>query len=403
MDGVGVPAPLDGVRVLDLGRFIAAPYCSMILADLGADVIRLERPGGEADRRLGLRAGHGESYIFAGLGRNKRGVTLDLQGRDGARAVLDDLIAVSDVVLHNFSRGAAVALGLDYEHVRAVRPDVIHAAISPFGAEGPQAQRTGFDPIFQLASGAAAVTGDEGGGPIRAGIPWVDYSTGLSAALGIIAALHQRQRTGTGQEVHCALLGTAVSYTAPVVAEALLAGRVRPRQGNQPAYIGVSNLFACRDGDVYVVAVTPGAWGALTELIGCPELAGDPELATPEQRYERRHELDPLVAAWARTQTVEQAMAALEAVRIPCGEYRDPDRVAADPQVTANAMLRYVDLEHDGLDRMPASATPVGLSAWDAPEPVRPPRPGEHNREVYGELLGYGEDRLGELARAGLI
>ncbi|MGP0047252.1 MAG: CaiB/BaiF CoA transferase family protein [Solirubrobacteraceae bacterium] len=396
-------APLAEIRVLDLGRYIAAPYCTMVLADLGADVIRVERPGGEADRRLGLRAANGESFIFAGLGRNKRGVTLDLRAGEPAREILADLIRASDVVLHNYGRGAAAALALDYEHVRAIRADVVYAAITSFGRRGPDAERTGFDPIFQLASGAAAVTGYEGNGPIRAGIPWVDYSTGLAATVGILAALRHRDRTGEGQSVDCALLATAVSYTAPVLAEAMIEGRERPRLGNQPAYIGVSNLFACRDGEVYIVAVSPAAWSGLCRLIGRPELAQEPRLRTPELRFEHRHELDSLVAAWTATITVAEAVCALARARIPCGQYRRPAEVADDPQVRANAMLRFVDLDHDGLRAVPASATPVALGRWEPRPAARPPRAGEHNREVYGNVLGYDAERVGALERAGIV
>ncbi|MGO9954982.1 MAG: CaiB/BaiF CoA transferase family protein, partial [Solirubrobacteraceae bacterium] len=269
---------LHDVTVLDFGRYIAGPYCSMILADLGADVIRAEVPGGEPDRHLGLRAGNGETYTFAGLARNKRGISLDLRAGEGARTVLADLVSNCDVVVHNFGPAAARALGLDYTDLRAHRPDVIVAAISAVGTSGPDADRTGFDPVAQMASGAAAVTGEAGSGPLRAGVPWVDYSTGLAAALGILAALRHRDRTGEGQVVDCALLGTAVSYTAPIVAEAAIAGLDRPRLGNQPAYISVSNLVPCADGEVYIVAVSRSMWRALCEIIGAPELAADPAL-----------------------------------------------------------------------------------------------------------------------------
>lgn len=395
--------PLSGVRVLDLGRYIAAPYCSMVLADLGAEVIRVERPGGEQDRTLGLCAEHGESFVFAGLGRNKLGVTLDLGAGERSRAVMHDLIGCCDVLLHNFGARAAGALGLAYEDVRAVRPDVVYAAISSFGPAGPDADRTGFDPIAQMSSGAAAVTGPEDGGPLRAGVPWVDYSTGLCAVVGILAALRHRDRAGEGQAVHCALLHTAVSYTTPIVAEASVGGRERPRLGNQPAWIGVSNLYPCSDGELYVVAVTPAAWGALAALVGEPQLGDDPSLATAEQRYERRAAIDPLVRRWTSSRTTGEAIAQLRAARVPCSVCRTPAEVACDPQVLANEMLRFVDLEHAGLDRVPASSTPVAFSTLPLPPSTRPPRPGEHNGDVYGDLLGYSADRLHELRAGGTI
>jgi formyl-CoA transferase len=391
------------VRVLDLGRYVAAPYCSLMLADLGAEVIRAERPGGGEDRGLGLCGAHGDTFTFSSLARNKKGVTLDLRRGDAARDLLRALVARCDVVLHNFGPAAAAALGVTYDDVRAVREDVVYAAISSYGARGPDADRTGFDPIVQMSSGAAAVTGEEGADPIRAGVPWVDYATGLAAAAGILAALRHRDRTGEGQAVDCALLQTAVSFTAPIVAEAVAAKRTRPRLGNQPAYIGLSNLFACRDGRVYVTAVSRSMWRALAGVIGSPELADDPRLRTPLQRYEARAWLDPIVAAWASERTVAEVVAALQVARVPCGAYLRCGEVLDHPQVRANDMLPCLDLEVDGLDRVPASATPFSLSRVQRPPAVRPPCPGEHNGEVYGGLLGLDRERLGELERAGVI
>jgi crotonobetainyl-CoA:carnitine CoA-transferase CaiB-like acyl-CoA transferase len=394
---------LSGVRVLDLGRYIAAPYCSMVLSDLGAEVIRLERPGGEQDRRLGLCVPDGESFLFTGLARNKKGVTLDLRAGEDAHNLLLDLVAHSDVLLHNFSPPAATMLGVSYDEIRAAREDVIYASISSYGSRGADADRTGFDPIAQMASGAAAVTGYENSGPIRCGVPWVDYSTGLSATVGILAALRHRDLTGEGQIVDCALLWTAVSYTAPMVAEAAIAERPRPRLGNQAAYVGVSNLFPCIDGQVYIVAVSESAWRALTQLVGAPELADDEALRTPEQRYEQRAVIDRPITAWTRGQTVSATLALLRQARIPCGACRSSTEIGDDPQVRANDMLSYVDLEADGLDRVPVSSTPVCLSRLTPPATIRPPRPGEHNQEIYGALLGYSSERLRDLEQAGVI
>jgi crotonobetainyl-CoA:carnitine CoA-transferase CaiB-like acyl-CoA transferase len=182
-----------------------------------------------------------------------------------------------------------------------------------------------------------------------------------------------------------------------------VAGQERPRLGNQPAYVGVSDLFACRDGEIYLVAVTPGMWRALMRLIGHPELASDPELQTPEQRFEARARITPLVARWAAGRDVAQAEEELRAARIPCGRLRRAGEVPDDPQVAANQMLRFLDLEHEGLERVPASSSPLTLSAQPFPAAARPPRPGEHNDEVLGNLLGYDGARLAELRRAGVI
>jgi CoA:oxalate CoA-transferase len=396
-----VTGPLAGIRVLDFGRFIAAPYCAMVLGDLGAEVLRVERPGGEDDRRLGFEAANGETFTFAALARGKKGITLDLhRGGQPARAVLGDLVRWADVLVHNFGPEAAAALGVTYDEVRAHRPDVVYAAVSCFGPGGG----TGFDQMAQMASGAAMVTGLETQPPLRSGLPWVDYGTGLAAVVGVLAALRHRDATGEGQSVDCALLQTAVSFTAPMVAEAVVGGTPRPRLGNQAAYLAPSNLYPCRDGHVYVAAITSGTWRALAGVIGRPDLAAAPELRTAQQRFERRDLVDAAIAAWSRGRTTQEAMAALAAARVPSGVQRGLTEVPGDEAVSANGMLPHVDLGFEGLSQVPVSATPVRLSRFAPSCPASPPpRPGEHNDEVYGGQLGYAGTRLAELRVAGVI
>jgi CoA:oxalate CoA-transferase len=394
---------LAGVRVLDFGRFIAAPYCTMLLADLGAEVIRVERPNGEDDRLLGLRAPHGEAYTFAGLARAKRAVTLDVAAGPSARAVLADLVAHCDVFVHNFGPAAAEALGLTYEDIRGMRLDVVYAGISSNGSSGPHATRTGFDPIAQMASGAAALTGQPAGVPTRSGVPWVDFSTGLAAAFGVVTALRHRDATGEGQAVDCSLLRTALSYTAPMVAEAVVGGCERPRLGNQAAYIAPSNLYPCRDGHVYVAAVSRTTWRALAGLIGEPEFAVDPKLATPELRFGERERIDEAIAAWTATRTVRQATQELAGAGVPNGPLQSTRDVVDDEQVRAEELLGHVDLGLPGLDRVPAPASPVRFSGLPAAIGGCPPSVGEHNVLVYGELLGYRKARLAALQAAGVV
>lgn len=393
---------LTGIRVLDFGRFIAAPYCAMILADMGAEVIRVERPGGEIDRTIGLRAVNGENFMFPGLARNKKGITLDVQAPDSA-AVLSGLVSRSDVLLHNFTRGAARVMKLSYEDVRISNAKIIYAGITCFGWAGPREEESGFDPIAQVASGAAALSGFDGEPPLRCGVPWVDYSTGLSAALGILLALRHRDATGEGQEVDCALLQTAVSFTAPMVAEAVVGGRERPRLGNRAPYLGPSDLYACQDGYVYLSAATDTMWRSLARLIGRPDLLDDGRYRGGEQLFANRGDIDPAVAAWMATRSVGEALAALQRARIPCCEYRGTGQVPEDPQVEACRMLEYVDLEVPGLEHVPVSGVPVRLSRSGGTVVSRPPRVGEHNAEIYGRLLGYGEDRIDALRNTGVI
>lgn len=393
---------LHDIRVLDLGRFISAPYCGMILAAMGAEVIRVERPGGEEDRRIGLTGPGGENLTYPNMSRGKKGITLDLMHVEGRR-ILGELVTQCDVLCHNFSPGAARAMGLGYDDLRVWRPDLIHAAISCYGPDGPQADRTGFDPIAQTSSGAASVTGMEGDDPLRCGVPWVDYSTGLSAALGIVLALRHRDATGEGQAVDCALLQTAVSYMAPVIAEAVVLGRDRPRLGNRVPYVGPSDLYRCCDGFVFVACATEASWRSLMRLIGRPELIEHPDLRSQESRFEHRARIDPAVAVWIGERTVAEVLGAMEAARIPCGVHHSPGEVPDDPQVAACEMLLPLDLDVPGLERVPHGALPLRLSRTPAVPATRGPRIGEHNHDVYRRLLGYSDARIAELEASRII
>lgn len=373
-----------------------------MLADMGAEVIRVERPGGEEDRCLGLKARNGENFTYPGLARNKKAITLDVLS-EGGRGVLLDLVARCDVFLHNFSPGAARALKLTYTDIRNQKMDIIYTAISCYGSDGPHADRSGFDPIAQVNSGAASLTGFEHEVPMRSGVPWVDYSTGLCAAFGTVLALRHRDLVGEGQEVNCALLQTAVSYTAPMIAEALVAGKERPRLGNRAPYLGPSDLYKCRDGYVYLAAITQRMWQSLMMLIGRAELIHSPQLQTDEQRFENRAQVDPLIAEWIERHTVQEVLAAMDDAHIPCGIYHSTAQVHDDPQVQAWRMLEYLDLETPGLERVPVSGLPVRLSKSPGAVVSRSPRIGEHNQEIYGRLLGYSVDRIANLHATGAI
>jgi crotonobetainyl-CoA:carnitine CoA-transferase CaiB-like acyl-CoA transferase len=393
---------LDDIRVIDLGRYVAAPYCAMILADMGADVIRVERPGGEDDRHVGLVGQHGENFMFPALARGKKAITLDMRRPRGHELLLE-LVSRSDVVVHNFSPAAARALRLTYDDMRAARPDIIYTAVSCFGEIGPDADRPGFDPIAQVASGSAAVTGLDGEPPLRAGVPWVDYSTGLSGALGTVLALRQRDRTGEGQAVNCALLRTAISYMAPMIGEAIVAGQPRPRLGNRAPYFGPTDLYRCRDGYVYIACVTDGAWRSLMTIVGRPELTGDRRLCTQMDRFEQRAWLDDIVRQWMAERTAAEVVDALDRGHVPCGVSRSLTEAAENPQVEACGMLPRVDLSVPGMAAVPASATPFSLSRMP-PAPIRrSPRVGEDSDEIFCGLLGLSDADLASMRSDGIV
>lgn len=394
---------LDGIRVLDFGRFIAAPYCGMILADMGAEVIRIDRPGGEEDRTVGLKAPNGENLSYPSYARNKKCISLNVLSKDAPRDVLEDLVRESDVFLHNFSPGAIKAFALTYEDIEAIKPDIIYTGISCYGSTGPYSDRVGFDQIAQTFSGAAALNGYEGDAPLRAGLPWVDYSTALCATIGTLLALRHRDATGEGQMVDCALLQTAMSFIAPMVAEAVVLGKEKPRLGNRSAYMGPTDLYKCSDGYVYVATIMEGMWRGMMKIIGHEDLIGASGFETDIERFENREKVDPLVAEWMAQHTVEEVVSIMDENRIPCGVYHSTAEVASDPHVQARKMLEYMDLGVPGLENVPICGIPILLSK--TPGEVRDvaPKVGQHNDEYYRDLLGYSDEKLSALREDGFI
>jgi len=394
---------LEGLRVLDFGRFIACPYCGMLLADMGAEVIRVERPGGEEDRTIGLLGENGQNLSYYSYARNKKGITLDFARSEQGKEVLAGLIEKSDVVIHNFSPEAAAFMGLAYDDLCKIRPDIILAAISCFGSEGPYSSLQGFDFIAQAMSGCLELGGYEGKGPIRAFMNPMDFGTGLAAVIGVLLALRHRDQTGEGQMVDLALLRTAVSFNAPVIAEAEVFGRHRPKIGNRAAYLGPTDLYECQDGQVFIAAITNSLWRRLARVIGHAELIDDPDLKMDIDRYENRDKVDPLVAAWCAERTVKEVQDTLQEARIPCGPLFSLDEAAHDPHILETGMLEFSDQGEPGLENVPICGIPVRLSKTPGKVVTRAPKVGEHNKKIFQGLLGYSQDKLDELEKDGAI
>jgi crotonobetainyl-CoA:carnitine CoA-transferase CaiB-like acyl-CoA transferase len=394
---------LDDIRVLDFSRFVAGPYCGMMLADMGAEVIRIERPGGEEDRTIGLIASNGENLMYPCYARNKKGITLNLFGSTQGREVLADLVKKSDVVLHSFSPEAARRTGLTYEDLSAINPKIIVTAISCFGSTGPYADRTGFDFIAQAMSGAMKIGGYPDKPPLRAFMNPMDHGTGAVAAFGTMTALRHRDQTGEGQLVDLSLFQTALSYVVPMIAEAEKLGKVRPFVGNRGPYIGPTDLYQCKDGYVFIATIMNSLWRRLARIIGQEELIDDPDLQTDFQRFENRDRIDPLVADWTAGHTVSQVLEKLESARIPCGPLRGTDEVLDDPHIRSEKMIEYVDMEDPGIGQMPTSGISARLSKTPGAVTSRAPRVGEHNKEIYRDLLGYGSATTEALEKNGVI
>ncbi len=396
--------PLSGIRIIDFGRYIAAPYCGMVFADFGADVIRIERPGGEVDRTAGQTLANGENSMFQTLARNKKGFSLDLFRKDNedATRVLHELLGTADVFLHNFSPTAAAHFNLDYETLKAVKADLIYASISSFGLEGPYANRIGFDQTIQFLAGPASLNGTEDTPPLRSVVPWVDYSTGLYTAIGILTALRHREATGEGQCIDASLMSTTVSFMSSFITEHAMLGTERERIGNRVHFTGPTDLFPCKDGQIYITGMIESMFHTLLKVIGHPELINDPRCKTAESCFENRVEIDSYVSDWTKEHTVEEVSDALEKARLPFGVYRKYTEIADDPHVQQCKLIETVDLEMDGLEAVPVSGIPIKLSRSPGEVRQRPPRVGEHTNELL-KSLGYDDNAIQGLREKRII
>lgn len=391
------------LRILDFGRFVAAPYCAMLLADMGAEVIRVERSGGEEDRTHGLLGPSGQNMTFYSVARNKKAVTLNLMKNEAGQAVLKDLVQKCDIVIHAFTPKPAKMMGLSFKDLKKIKPDIIVAAVSCFGSKGPYADRPGFDFIAQAMSGCMALGGYEDKPPIRAFMNPIDYGTALIGAFSISAAIRHRDKTGEGQFVDLSLLRTALSYTAPQIAEMEVLSTPRPMVGNRAPYVSTADLYKCKDGYVFIASIMNSLWKRLARVIGHEELIDEPDLYNDYQRYIHRDRIDGLVAAWAARFTVAEVLEKMEAAHIPCGPYRKLDEVSSDPHIQEAELMTYVDMEEPGLEKVPVSQSPMMLSKTPPHIERRAPRVGEHNDDIYKEVLGYSDEKISKLKKEGAI
>lgn len=395
-----VPAGiLDGIRVLDFGRYVAGPYCATVLADFGADVIRIERRGGGEDRTIVPVTDAGEGAIFLQVNRNKRSLTLDPR-HPGAADVIARLVGSADVVVVNLPVPALAGLGLNYATLRALREDIIFANVSSFGPDGPWAERGGFDSVGQAMCGSAWLSG-EPGHPVRTPITWVDHAAGLYAAIGVVMALFHRGRTGQGQEVQASLLGSALSFGATYLIEEALTGIGRTATGNRSFVNGPTDMFATADGWIVTQVVGDALFARWARLIEEPQWLSDPRFATDALRGVNGALLSERMAQWCAGRSTDAALDALGRAGIPAGPVLSPAAANMHPQVAAMGLREEVACP--GLDGpAPLMRFPVAM-AGRAPAVRRPPpRPGEHNAEVLG-ALGYTAAEIARLAEAGVI
>jgi crotonobetainyl-CoA:carnitine CoA-transferase CaiB-like acyl-CoA transferase len=390
--------PLNGVRVLDFGRFIAAPYCGMLLADLGADVIRIERREGGEDRRVGPVTNSGEGGLFLNMNRNKRGMTLTL-GHAQSEEILRRLVETTDIAIVNLPFKLMKKLGLDYEALRQVKKDIILLMASAFGPDGPYAERVGFDTVAQAMSGAMYLTGFEA--PVRSIVPFADYGTALHAALGAMVALYKRQQTGRGELIDVSLLATSVAFMTPLIAEQAVSGISRTQQGNTSFYTAPSDTYRTQDGWVMVPTVGDWMFGRWAEAVGRPDLIDDPRCKDDITRADNHALINDVMSAWCSERTTRQAMAGLEQARIPCGDVYNLDDVLQDPQVEARGILERVGYPGGDLP-VPLSRSPLRLGSTPKEPLRRAPTLSEHTDQILTEL-GFSREEITAFREAEVV
>lgn len=391
--------PLDGVRVLDFGRYIAGPWCAALLGDLGAEVIRIDKRGGSEDRFVGPVTDGGEGALYLQANRNKLGITLDPM-KPAGREVVRRLVATADVVVANLPPQTLAAMGLDWPTLSAQNPRIVLTTISAFGSGGPYTRKLGFDGIGQAMSGSMYLSGWPGE-PMKAYVPWVDFGTASLAAFGTVAALHARSTSGLGQHVEGSLLQTALTYSNAPLIEQRVRKLDRVATGSRSQIAGPSDAFRTADGWLLSQVIGQPLFERWCKLVGEPGLLADPRFASDPARGENGALLSERMARWCAERTTAEALAALDAANIPAGPVYSPQQAVDDPHVRAAQILRDVDFP--GLPvPAPLSDTPVRFSASDAGIRTRAPLLGEHTDAIL-RALGYGDAELEALRRDEVI
>lgn len=405
----GKAQALAGVKVLDLSRVLAGPWCTQILGDFGADVIKIEAPNQGDDTRtwgppnLPPEAGFeglGESAYYLACNRNKRSVAINMASPDGA-ALIRRLAVHADVVVENFKVGGLKKYGLDCDSLRALNPRLIYCSITGFGQTGPYADRPGYDFVAQAMGGMMSVTGEKDGPPLKPGVAMADISTGMYAAVSVLMALRHAERTGRGQSIDCSLFDTQISTLANQALSFLVSGRSPPRLGNAHPAVVPYRVFDAMDGPVVVAVGNNGQFAALCDVLEVPELAQEERYATNRLRTINRDPLEATLQALIAQRSVSALIASLSARNIPCGPVNTVAQAFGEPMIEARGTVHHFE-RADGV-RVPSVAYPGKLSETPARFSRLPPGLGQDTNEVLADWLGLGTEELGRLNSSGAI
>lgn len=395
-----VKGALDGVVVLDLSRVLAGPYCSMILGDMGAEVIKVEIPGKGDDTRGFPPFKEGKSGYFMNMNRNKKGITLNLKkGKD----IFFELVKKADILIENYRPGTMEKLGLGYDVLKEINPRLVYGCISGFGHYGPYSKRPGYDIVGQAMSGIMSVTGWPDGEATRAGAPVSDTVAGISLAAGVLGALHHVQKTGEGQKVDIALVDSLVSVMQIINQIYLIGERLPGRMGNQYESTAPYDTFPTADGQHVVIGIANDKfWRQLCEMMGREDLIDHPDYAKNGDRVKNRDQIKPIVVEWTKTQTADDLVNRLLEAGIPTAPIYDVKQVTEDPHI-AGAREMFIDIEDPEVGSVKVTNTHIKMSGTKQGFRFTAPTLGQHNEEIYGDLLGYTPEEIQKMREDGFI
>ena len=393
--------PLEGIRVVDLTRILAGPYCTMMLGDMGAEVIKIEHPeGGDDTRGWGPPFLNGVSTYFISINRNKKSLTLNLKDERG-KELLRDMIRKGDVVVENFRPGALDKLGFSWEEIHRINPAVIFASLSGFGQTGPRRSEPGFDVVIQGEGGIMSITGEPDGPPSKFGASIADITAGMLAAQGVLLSLYHREKTGVGQMVDVGMLDGQVALLTYHANNYFGTGKLPPRRGNKHPSITPYEMYACKDGYFNLGVGNDSLWRRFCDAMGLGDIKEDPKFAINKDRVDNRLELQEILDAFFAEKTVGETLETLRGAGIPCGPINNLAQVLSEPQILAREMVVDVDVPVAG----PTKVTGVPIKLSKTPGAVRTPPPtlGQHTDEVLESVLGMDEAQRNALREDGVV